>query len=156
MLNRVFETHLDVKNLERAMAFYRDVLGLELAMVEKERRIAFFWLGGAMNSMLGLWEKPEGEIPSRHTAFEVDLPLMKTEIARLNAAGVETFDFGRVATAVPFVLGWMPAAAIYFEDPDGHLLELIAKLPGKPYPEHAITSLEEWRGLDPAHAGVEF
>lgn len=154
MLKNVFEAHLDVANLERATAFYRDVLGLELAMLEQQRRIAFFWLGGAMNSMLGLWEKPAEQISVRHTAFEVAPTEMRAEIARLRAAGVETFDFGRAMTPEPFVFGWMPAAAIYFEDPDGHLLELIAKLPGKQYPEKAIISLAEWKGLDPAHAAA--
>lgn len=30
------------------------------------------------------------------------------------------------------VFGWMPAIAIYFRDPDGHSLELIAMLPQPP------------------------
>jgi lactoylglutathione lyase len=31
-------------------------------------------------------------------------------------------------TAEPSVIGWMPAAAVYFRDPDGHLLEYLPML----------------------------
>jgi len=38
----------------------------------------------------------------------------------------------------------MPAASIYFNDPDGHLLEFIAILPGKARPQLGVVSLDEW------------
>jgi lactoylglutathione lyase len=46
----------------------------------------------------------------------------------------------------------MPAAAIFFDDPDGHLLELLAMLPGKPKPEIEVVSLEEWNRLHGSQA----
>ena len=55
-IGALFESHLTVSNLERSMAFYGDALGLQLAHVVPERRVAFYWLGGAGKSMLGLWE----------------------------------------------------------------------------------------------------
>jgi lactoylglutathione lyase len=42
------------------------------------------------------------------------------------------------------VFAWMPAVAIYFNDPDGHSLEFIAILPGKPRPELGVISFDEW------------
>lgn len=42
------------------------------------------------------------------------------------------------------VFGWMPAIAIYFRDPDGHSLEVIAMLPQPPQPALGIVSWEEW------------
>ncbi len=42
----LFETHLQVRNLERSMEFYGEVLGLELGMKEQARRVAFYWMGG--------------------------------------------------------------------------------------------------------------
>lgn len=45
----------------------------------------------------------------------------------------------------PIVHGWMPAAAVFFTDPDGHLLELIAELSGEPRPELDYRPLSEWR-----------
>ena len=40
------------------------------------------------------------------------------------------------------VFAWMPAVSIYFDDPDGHLLELIAMLPGEAQPEGGIVAWE--------------
>ena len=42
------------------------------------------------------------------------------------------------------MIGWMPAAGVYFRDPDGHLLELIAMLDGEPRPERGIVTWSEW------------
>ena len=38
------------------------------------------------------------------------------------------------------MIGWMPAAAVYFRDPDGHLLEYLAMLDGEPDPERGIVT----------------
>ncbi|MBV8885579.1 MAG: VOC family protein [Chroococcidiopsidaceae cyanobacterium CP_BM_RX_35] len=38
----LFETHLTVRNLATSLAFYRDRVGLELAYLLPERRVAFF------------------------------------------------------------------------------------------------------------------
>ncbi len=54
----LFETHVQVKDLEKAMRFYGDVLGLEIGLRETERRVAFYWIGGKGRTVLGLWEKP--------------------------------------------------------------------------------------------------
>ena len=47
----------------------------------------------------------------------------------------------------PIVHGWMPAASVFFHDPDGHLLELIADLSDAPRPEILYRPLSEWRAL---------
>jgi GNAT superfamily N-acetyltransferase len=39
----------------------------------------------------------------------------------------------------------MPAAAVYFRDPDGHLVEYLAMLPDLPRVERGIVSWSEWR-----------
>jgi hypothetical protein len=41
----------------------------------------------------------------------------------------------------------MPALAIYFRDPDGHLLEFLAMLPDEPRPEAGVVSWDEWQRL---------
>jgi hypothetical protein len=55
--------------LSTSIEFYRNIPGLELCHHEQERRAAFFWIGKPKEAMLGLWEKPEGKIESRHFAF---------------------------------------------------------------------------------------
>ncbi len=46
------------------------------------------------------------------------------------------------------MFGWIPAASIYFNDVDGHLLELIAKLDAIPAPDVGVISLSEWSRYD--------
>jgi lactoylglutathione lyase len=73
-LRDLFESHLTVTSLERSMNFYGQSLELELATVLWERRVAFYWIGGRGNSMLGLWEVGTGpQRMSLHLAFRVDL-----------------------------------------------------------------------------------
>ena len=70
----LFEAHLTVKDLDRAVAFYRDQLALPLAQIFPERKVAFFWIGAPGKAMLGLWEA--GTMPinvSLHVAFQVAL-----------------------------------------------------------------------------------
>ncbi|MEO1588705.1 MAG: VOC family protein, partial [Bacteroidota bacterium] len=45
MIKGLFETHLFVEELERSIAFYTNVLGLEQFVMEEERRAALFWIG---------------------------------------------------------------------------------------------------------------
>jgi lactoylglutathione lyase len=61
---------------------------------------------------------------------------------RLRAQRVEPLSFFGHATDEPSVLAWMPAAAVYFRDPDGHQLEYLAMLDAKPRPELGIVPQE--------------
>lgn len=141
----VFETHLNVADLERSIRFYQETLGLELGLSQPERCLALFWVGGRGQGMLGLWEKPREEIQRQHFAFRVPLERLSEVTRLLREAGIATRDFvGREGTA-PTVFGWMPAASLYFDDPDGHLLEVIAMLPGDPRPALGVPTLLEWQ-----------
>jgi lactoylglutathione lyase len=145
-IQELFEAHLTVANLNRAMKFYGGVLGLELASTFPERRIAFYWLGGRGRSMLGLWEVGSG--PQRmqlHVAFTMKLPELLQAAAALKAANVTPRDFERRPTDEPDVLAWMPAASLYFEDPDGNFLEFLAMLPDEPRPELGVVRWSEWK-----------
>ena len=152
----LFETHLQVKNLERSMKFYEKILGLELGMKEQVRRVAFYWIGGQGKTALGLWENPPwvsegntgGQIITQHFAFEIDLADLGRAVAGMKQRGIELRNFFGQATDVPSVFGWFPVASIYFNDPDGHLLEFLAKLPGKSRPEIGVVSLDEWNRLN--------
>ena len=41
----LFETHLTVSDLDRSIAFYRDIVGLPLAHRVPARGAAFHWIG---------------------------------------------------------------------------------------------------------------
>ena len=42
------------------------------------------------------------------------------------------------------MIGWMPSAAVYFRDPDGHLLEYVAMLEEPPHPELGVVAWSVW------------
>ena len=145
-IEALFESHLTVSNLERSMAFYGGVLKLELAQMIPERRVAFYWLGGAGTSMLGLWEA--GSSPQRmslHIAFRTDLTSLLEAPGRLRAANVVPLDFFGSPSDEPTVLTWMPAASVYFHDPDGNLLEFLAMLAEAPQPERGVVLWSRWK-----------
>lgn len=141
----LYETHLTVSDLGRSVAFYRDALGLPLALELPERSAAFLWVGDRERSMLGLWSL--GSAPmglSLHVAFDVALDDLLEAPERLRANRVRPLSFFGEETAEPSVIGWMPAAAVYFRDPDGHLLEYLAILDQEPQPEHGILPWSQW------------
>ncbi|MEP7198316.1 MAG: VOC family protein [Chloroflexota bacterium] len=144
----LFETHLTVMHLERAVSFYRDVIGLELAYLLPERQVAFFWIGARGNAMLGLWCVGSAPLSmALHIAFDVALADLLTAPERLNAAGVTPRGFNGEPVAEPVVIGWMPAAALYFKDPDGHSLEYLAMLPQQSKAEIGVVTYTRWQAM---------
>ncbi len=153
----IFETHLDVIDLDRSLEFYGTALGLEIALRREvvdapradahslgARRFALLWVGGPGKAMLGLWERPRGRVFPQHFAFEVGLHDLPALVARLVQQGVELRDFFQQPTTVPTVFGFIPAASLYFGDPDGHVLELLAPLEAPPRPDLGVLSWVEW------------
>jgi lactoylglutathione lyase len=142
----LFETHLTVADLPIAMKFYGETLGLQLAATFPTPKVAFYWMGGRGRSMLGLWEVGAGpQRLSLHIAFTVDLADLLAAPERLRAAKVVPLDFARNPADEPVVLAWMPAAAVYFHDPDGNLLEFLSMLPDSPQPELGVLTWSRWK-----------
>ena len=141
----LFETHLTVRDVPGSVAFYRDVVGLPVALELPERNAAFLWIGDRGRSMLGLWGIGSAvNSMTLHIAFDVALDDVLAAPARLRASGVAPLGFFGADTDEPDVLGWMPAAAVYFEDPDGHLLEYLAMLAEPPRPDAGIVPWSKW------------
>lgn len=147
-VSRLFEAHLSVADLDRSVAFYRDLLGLELAQVIPSRQVAFFWIGSPGHTMLGLWAA--GSVPQRtttHIAFAASLEDVLAAPEALRLAGIVTRDFDGQPTNEAVVIGWMPAASVFFHDPDGHLLEYIAMLPDDPRPDVGVLTWRAWTAV---------
>jgi lactoylglutathione lyase len=145
MIKGLYETHLFVVNLEVSIDFYKNKLGLQQCYFEEKRRSAFFWIGKPKEAMLGLWEKPKGEIDQRHFAFRCDkADILKNSTRYLKERNLEAYNFLNDGTQRPMVFAWMPAIAIYFKDPDGHELEFISILEGEARPELGVISYEGW------------
>lgn len=142
----LFEAHLVVTDLDTSIGFYRDVVGLELAHVTSNRQAAFFWIGSRGNAMLGLWAAgPAPQKLTTHVAFATSLEDVVSAPHVLRSAGIVPLDFDAQPTEEPVVLAWMPAASIYFRDPDGHLLEYIAMLPDDPRPDAGVMPWRAWQ-----------
>ncbi|RNC85663.1 MAG: VOC family protein [Balneola sp.] len=149
MIKGLYETHLFVENIERSIKFYGEVLGLTQCHYEEKRRAAFFWIGEDKQAMLGLWEKPKEEIEQRHFAFECEPKwILNESVDFLKSHNLEYWNFLSDGTDRPMVFAWMPAIAIYFNDPDGHPLEFIGILEGKARPEQGILSYEQWLEIE--------
>ena len=149
-VDRLFEAHLTVRRLDESISFYRDRLGLELAHRDSDDRAAFFWMGARGSSMLGLWTVGWGpERVTGHVAFATDLADVVEAPKSLERFGIAALDFdGRTTTTEPVVIAWMPAASVYFRDPDGHLLEFIAMLDASPRPDLGVVSWSAWTRMN--------
>jgi catechol 2,3-dioxygenase len=118
---RIGHVHLKVADLERSIAFYRDVIGLEV-MQRYGPQAAFLSAGGYHHHLgLNTWESLGGPRPPRHsvglyhTAFLYpDRPALARALKRVLAAGVDldgAADHG-------------VSEAVYLSDPDGNGIEL--------------------------------
>ena len=131
--------HLKVADLDRALAFYRDVLGFELT--QRYGRQAAFLSAGGYHHHLGLntWESSGGSPPPPgatglyHVAF---LYPTRAELAdalqRLNKAGI----------ALDGAADHGVSEALYLRDPDGNGVELYWDRPKEMWPKGGDGALE--------------
>jgi lactoylglutathione lyase len=141
----LFEAHLTVSDLGRSTTFYRDVVGLAVAHEVPERSAAFPWVGVPGEAMLGLWAIGSAPLAlSLHVAFTTSLDDVLGASDELRSLGVTPLSFFATETSDPSVIGWMPAAAVYFRDPDNHLLEYLAMIDAPPRADVGIVTWSEW------------
>jgi lactoylglutathione lyase len=151
----LYEVHLPVTNLQRSIDFYTSKLGFELGWSTPGGSSALLiYDDEGTRWMLGLFwvETVVHRSPAEyHISFRVAEAQADTMVAWLRARGIEPFHppHAPIQGTVdePIVHGWMPAAAVFFKDPDGHLLELIADLSDAPRPDFPYRPLSEWRAL---------
>jgi catechol 2,3-dioxygenase-like lactoylglutathione lyase family enzyme len=148
MPGTLYETHIYTTDLETSIAFYQK-LGLDLAYVIPERKVAFFWFdpNHKKGQMLGIWELPHDKMRKNHFAFQVGYEDIKNAVQWLKERGIESDSaFGHEGSE-PVVLTWMPAASLYFRDPDGNELEFIHILEEQKQTEKDVLYLSEWENL---------
>ena len=95
--------------------------------------------------MLGLWSLGTAPLGlTLHLAFDVALDDLLDAPKRLKTQGIKPLSFFGLETTEPSVIGWMPAASVYFRDPDGHMLEYLTMLDKEPRPDLGIIPWSEW------------
>ncbi|AZM89183.1 VOC family protein [Streptomyces sp. W1SF4] len=116
---------LNVTDLERSLAFYRDALGFALLGEGKEEGRRYAFLGRDGELVLTLWQQAEGPYRPRaaglhHLAFSAGaIEEVRAYEERLRGLGVEFAHEGVVAHREGAASG-----GIFFHDPDGTRLEI--------------------------------
>ena len=113
----ISELVLEVSDLDRARAFYRDVLGFEETLYGEGRDGRYWYLVGD-SARLGLWTPQTGLAGGRggahvHFAFHVADEALDDLLERLRHRDAEVEG--------PIQLG--PGRALYVTDPDGNVVE---------------------------------
>ena len=105
-----------MKDLARAESFYKDVLGLEEGLRDERRNWLFLYAGG--NAGMVVLQEDKSEWPAQHFAFTVSESDINRAAAILRDKGVTVSELVHHE--------WMNSVSVYFDDPDGHALELLA------------------------------
>ena len=113
----VGQIHISVTDLDRSVAFYRDVLDIPMLFRVPGRPMAFFQ-SGAVRLYLGV---PESEAFRSKVVVYFTVDDIDAECARLAAAGVQLAGPPQVVHREAGTELWMAG----FSDPDGHNLILM-------------------------------
>ena len=121
ILNQIGQIFVNVKDLDRAIAFYRDILGMTF-LFEAPPNMAFFDCGG-IRIMLGIPDRPDLDHPASIIYYRVD------DIERIyetfNARGVEFIAKPHLVAPMPDYDLWLAD----FKDSEGNFLALMSEVP---------------------------
>lgn len=133
----VGHVHLRVSDLSRAVAFYRDVIGLE---VQARYGEAAFMSAGGYHHHLGLntWSSLGGDPAPRNTAGLYHAAFLYPSRADLARAVKQVVDAGVTITGAS---DHGVSEAVYFDDPDGNGIELYRDRPHEEWPRDADGAL---------------
>jgi catechol 2,3-dioxygenase-like lactoylglutathione lyase family enzyme len=119
-ISGIGQVAINVHDLDRATAFYRDTLGLPLLFTAG--KLAFFDCGG-VRLMLDTPEKPEFDHPSSILYFTV--PDIAAAHRQMLANGVRFEDKPHLIARMPSHDLWMT----FFRDSEQNLLALMSEVP---------------------------
>jgi catechol-2,3-dioxygenase len=112
----VYEVAIRVKDLAKAEPFYREALDLEVGIRDEKRNWLFLRAGG--DAGMVVLQEDKAEWPLQHFAFTLDEADIERAASMLRERGVEVEG--------PVFHQWMNSTSLYFDDPDGNQLELLA------------------------------
>lgn len=116
-LTQIGQIAINVRDLQRAVAFYRDTLGMQF-LFEAPGGLAFFDVGG-VRLMLGVAEKPEFSHPASILYYTV--PDINAAHEILTNRGVTFMDEPHLIAKMPDHELWMT----FFRDSEDNVLALM-------------------------------
>jgi catechol 2,3-dioxygenase-like lactoylglutathione lyase family enzyme len=119
-ITRIGQIAVNVHDVDRATAFYRDTLGLPLLF--NAGGMAFFDCGG-VRLMLARPEKPEFDHPG--SILYLAVPDIEAAHQRMAATGAQFEDQPHVVARMPNHDLWMT----FFHDTEQNLLALMSEVP---------------------------
>ena len=119
-ISRLGQIQIRAHNVERAAAFYQDVLGLKL-LFKAPPGLAFFDCGG-VRLIIDRPEKPEFDHPSSILYFAV--PDIQAAHAQLKQSGVRFEDEPHLIARMPDHDLWMT----FFRDSEDNLMALMSEV----------------------------
>lgn len=131
--------HLKVSDLDRSIAFYRDVIGLDLQ--QRFGPGAAFLSAGGYHHHLGLntWESRGGMRPPRGTTGLYHVAFLYPTRAALARAVAQV---GTAGVSLTGAADHGVSEAVYLDDPDGNGIELYWDRPQADWPRDAGGILE--------------
>lgn len=120
-LDAIGQIHISVEDLPRAVAFYRDILGMKLLFEVPGQPMAFFDCGG-IRLYLGVPERPEQRV-SPLIYYRVES--IHDAVETLEGRGVQFADAPHVVHRTPESELWMAG----FRDPEGNYISLMSEAP---------------------------
>ena len=120
-LNQIGQIFVNVKDLDRAIAFYRDILGMTF-LFEAPPNMAFFDCGG-IRLMLGIADRPDLDHPASIIYYKVDDIDRVCEV--FHSRGVEFIVKPHLVAPMPTYDLWLAD----FNDSEGNILALMSEVP---------------------------
>jgi methylmalonyl-CoA/ethylmalonyl-CoA epimerase len=120
MLERIRQIGVNAKNLERAVRFYRDVLGMQF-LFEAPPQMAFFDCGG-VRLLIGVADRPEIDHPASIIYYLV---------ADIRAAHHTLQERGVAFITAPHLVARMPDHELWladFRDSEDNILALMSEV----------------------------
>jgi catechol 2,3-dioxygenase len=128
---RIGHVHLKVSDLDRAVRFYRDVLGFEV-MQRYGDQAAFLSAGGYHHHIgLNTWESRGGAAPAPGTTGLYHTAFLYPSRAALGAALRQVIEAG---VPIDGAADHGVSEAVYFRDPDGNGIEIYRDRPQADWP----------------------
>jgi methylmalonyl-CoA/ethylmalonyl-CoA epimerase len=121
ILSEIGQIFVNVKDLDRAIVFYRDILGMTF-LFQAPPNMAFFDCNG-IRIMLGIADRPEIDHPASIIYYKVDD--IEKVYETLKARDVEFIIKPHLVAPMPTYDLWLAD----FKDSEGNILALMSEVP---------------------------